>query len=394
MGDSRVSLLSTIADLYLKNPVFILDSSGVKDPLLHQTETLARCFFLKPTRVLVADVIGLGKTITALRILEMLRIYDRISKVLIIVPSILLPQWIEELKYFGIIPIIIKREKLGELSKFTTLPAGIYIGTLDRLKRSEYFKLIEKENWDLIIVDEAQKLGFVGGKPNIRWQVLGSFIARSKNTNVVLLSATPHKGYDYDYLARLYMVDPSLLSLGSPKALKRISRSLDSSFYTSTHNVIVHRRTKSDINETYEKRQVFKNCYMLAVLVKPLKHEERMISNLIEVGEKGLRQYYDELALKGYIDPAKVNGVVRLLRKLIIKRGLSSPRALVETFGKMVKKRKEILARLKEEAELGEVKRVIEEEIPKFEARLEKVLDPEAEFDEEEEPIEPDKVFN
>ena len=87
MRDSRISLLSTIADLYLKNPAFILDSSGVKDPLLHQTETLARCFFLKPTRVLIADVIGLGKTITALRILEMLRIYDKASKVLVIVPS-------------------------------------------------------------------------------------------------------------------------------------------------------------------------------------------------------------------------------------------------------------------------------------------------------------------
>ena len=394
MKDGRVSLLSTIADLYLKNPVFILDSSGVKDPLLHQTETLARCFFLKPTRVLIADVIGLGKTITALRILEMLRVYDRASKVLIIVPSILLPQWIEELKYFGIIPTIIRREKLRELGKFTTFPSGVYIGTLDRLKREEYFRLIEKESWDLIIVDETQKLGFVGGKPNLRWRVLGSFIARSKDTNVVLLSATPHKGYDYDYLARLYMVDPSLSSLGSPKALKRISRSLDSSFYVSTHNVILHRRTKADINEVYEQREVFKKCYMLAVLIKPLSHEAKMLSNLIEVGEKGLTQYYHKLALRGYIDPAKINGVVRLLRKLIMKRGLSSPRALVETFGKMVKKRKEILARLEGEEELEEVKRVVEKKIPEFEAELERILDPEAELDEEEELKEPDKIFN
>jgi len=394
MSDNRISLLSTLADLYLKNPVFTLDSSGVKDPLLHQTETLARCFFLKPTRVLIADVIGLGKTITALRILEMLRVYDRASKVLIIVPSILLPQWIEELKYFGIIPTIIRREKLKELGKFTTLPSSIYIGTLDRLKREEYFKLIEKESWDLIIVDEAQKLGFVGGKPNLRWEVLGGFIARSKNANIILLSATPHKGYDYDYLARLYMVDSSLSSLGSSKALKRISRSLDSSFYVSTHNVILHRRTKADINEVYEQREVFKKCYMLAVLIKPLSHETKMLSNLIEVGEKGLAQYYHELALRGYIDPAKINGVVRLLRKLIMKRGLSSPRALVETFGKMVKKRKEILARLKGEEELEEVKRIVEEKIPKFEAELEKILDPEAELDEEEELKEPDKVFD
>jgi len=394
MRDDRILLLSTLADLYLKNPFFILDSSEEKDPLLHQTETIARCFFLKPTRVLIADVIGLGKTITALRILEMLRIYDKASKVLIIVPSILLPQWIEELKYFGIIPTIIRREKLRELDKFTTLPLGVYIGTLDRLKRDEYFKLIKKENWDLIIVDEAQKLGFVGGKPNQRWEVLGNFIAHSKNSNVVLLSATPHKGYDYDYLARLYIVDPSLLTLGSSQALKRVSRSLDSSFYASTHYVILHRRTKADINETYEQKEVFKDCYMLAVLVKPLRHEAQMLSNLIKVGEKGLAQYYRELALRGYFDPAKVNGVVRLLRKLIMKRGLSSPRALVETFGKMIKKRKEILSRLEKGAELEEVKKVVEEEIPKFEKDLEEILDPEAELEEEKEAIEPDKIFN
>ena len=380
MEDGRVSVLSTVADYYLKNPFFILDSSGVKDPLLHQTEILARCFFLKPTRVLIADVIGLGKTITALRILEMLRIYDKASKILIIVPSILLPQWIEELKYFGIIPIIIGRRRLRELGKFTTLPSGVYIGTLDRLKREEYFRLIERADWDLIVVDEVQKLGFVGGKPNLRWKILGSFIARSKDTNTIMLSATPHKGYDYDYLARLYIVDPSLSSLGSSQALKRISRSLDSSFYVSTHNVILHRRTKTDINDTYEQRRIFKDCYMLAILIKPLNHEAKMMSNLIEVGEKGLTQYYHELALRGYIDPAKINGVVRLLRKLIMKRGLSSPRALVETFGKMVKKRKEILARLEEEEELEEVKRVVDEKIPEFERGLEKIFDPEAEL--------------
>ena len=395
MSEGRISVLATIADHYLKNPFFILDSSGEKDLLLHQTETLARCFFLKPTRVLIADVIGLGKTITALRIMEMLRIYDNASKILIIIPSILLPQWIEELKSFGIIPTIIEKDKLEELSKYTALPPGIYIGTLDRLKKDEYFKLIEGGDWDLIIVDEAQKVGFVGGKPNLRWEVLGQYIMKLKNTNVVLLSATPHKGYDYDYLARLYIVDPRLASLGSPKALKRVARSLDASFYTATHNVVVHRRTKSDINDVYEGRKVFKDCYMLALLVKPSSFEEEMLSNLIKAGEKGLANYYHELASKGYIDPAKARGVIRLLRKLIVKRGLSSPRALVETFSKIVMKRKGILSALKEKGlELEEAKRIVEERIPEFERKLEEVLDPEAELEEEEESVEPDSVFN
>ena len=135
MKDSRVSVLATIADCSLNNPIFTLDSSGDKGSLIHQPETLARCFLLKPTRVIIADVIGLGKTITALRIMEMLRIYDNASRILIIIPSILSPQWIEELKCFGVVPVIITREKLKELSKFTVPPTGVYIGSLDRLKK-------------------------------------------------------------------------------------------------------------------------------------------------------------------------------------------------------------------------------------------------------------------
>jgi len=407
MEDNRVSILSTIADLYLKNPFFILDSSNAKDPLLHQTETLARSFFLKPTRILVADVIGLGKTVTALRILKMLKLYGEISKVLIIIPSVLLPQWYEELKYFGVIPITIERIKLRKLSIHEKLPPGeVYIVTLDRLKRPEYFRLIEKENWDLIIVDEAQKLGYVGGKPTQRMDVVGNFIARLKAANVVLLSATPHKGYDYDYVARLYLVDPSLSNSSSAEALKELSSKLVQSFYEATHNVIVHRRTKADINNVYEQREVFKKCYMLAILIKPGDHEKEMLSNLTKVGEKELEKYYNEIAKKGYIDPAMVRGVVRLLRKIIVKRGLSSPRALVKTFGKVIRKREEILSRLeKNEGGLEEIEKIVNEKIPEFEEKLEKALDPEAEPDEEvtkpgkiskkeKEVEEPDEIFN
>ena len=394
MENGKLSLLATIADHYLKNPFFILDSSGKKDPLLHQTETVARCIFLNPTRVLLADVIGLGKTVIALRIMEMLRIYDNISQVLIIVPSILLPQWIEELRNFGIIPIIITREKLRELEKYSKLPSGVYIGSLDRLKREEYLRLIERENWDLIIVDEVQKIGFVSGKPTQRFEKIGNLIMKLKDANVVLLSATPHKGYDYDYLARLALVDPSLITLGSTRAFRRVARRLDASFYGTTHYVILHRRTKGDINEIYEGKQIFKDCYMLAVLVKPKDYEKKMLSNLIKVGEKELVRYYEELALMGFFDPAKVKAITRLLRKLIMKRGLSSPQSLIKTFSRITLKRKLALDMLEKGIGLEEVKEIIEEEIPEYENKLERILDPEAELEEREEEVEPDTIFD
>jgi len=394
MENGKLSLLAIVAKYYLKNPFFILDKSGEKDLLFHQTETVARCIFLKPTRILLADVIGLGKTITALRIMEMLKIYDRASHILIITPSILLPQWIEELRSFGIVPIIIKREELKRLEKHSKLPPGVYIGSLDRLKREEYFKIVGKEEWDLVIVDEAQKIGFVGGKPTQRFEKIGHLLMKLKNANVLLLSATPHKGYDYDYLARLSLVDPSLITFGPHKAFKAVARRLDASFYGTTHYVILHRRTKSDINETYEDKQVFRNCYMLAILIKPKNYEELMLSNLIKVGEKELAKYYENLAIKGLFDPTKVRAITRLLRKLIMKRGLSSPLSLVKTFSKITLKRSLILDMLEEGIELSEVKEVIEEKIPKFEIKLERLLDPEAEFEEDEEDIEPDVVFN
>ena len=395
MEDGKLSLLSTLADYYLKNPFFILDSSGEKDLLLHQTETVGRCIFLNPTRILLADVIGLGKTITALRIMEMLKIYDNISRVLIIIPSILRPQWTEELRSFGIIPEVITREKLKKLKKYSKLPPGVYIGSLDRLKREEYFKVIEKENWDLIIIDEAQKVGFVGGEPTQRFEKIGKLLMKLKNANAILLSATPHKGFDYDYLARLLLVDPSLATFGPPKAFKRVARRLDASFYGTTHYVILHRRTKNDINSTYEGRTVFKNCYMLALLVKPKKYEEKMLSNLIRVGEKELAKYYEELALRGILNPARARSITRLLRKLIMKRGLSSPQSLIKTFSKITLKRSLTLDKLKKSAVgFEEIKKIVEEKIPVFESKLERLLDPEAELEEGEEEIELDEVFN
>ena len=117
-----------IAENYLKyNPFFIY---GGKNPLLHQTEIVAKSLFIKPTRMLIADVIGLGKTITALRILKAVNNYRKLNRVLIAVPSVLIDQWVSELKSMGINPQVIERKVLDFLVKHPVLPSSWYLSLI------------------------------------------------------------------------------------------------------------------------------------------------------------------------------------------------------------------------------------------------------------------------
>ena len=69
---------------------------------LHQYEVLARLALRKPIRVLIGDEIGLGKTISALTISKYLERMGRASRILIILPRVLIGQWRKELERMGI----------------------------------------------------------------------------------------------------------------------------------------------------------------------------------------------------------------------------------------------------------------------------------------------------
>jgi len=144
---------------------FIAPYLGINKPLehfLHQYEILALLSVRRPIRVLIADEIGLGKTITALAVCKYLEKLGATKRTLVIVPRVLLPQWLGEMEKMGIVNVFdIERTSIKTLERMN-FPVGYYIGSIDLLKREEYKESISCVDWDLIIVDEAHKLSITG----------------------------------------------------------------------------------------------------------------------------------------------------------------------------------------------------------------------------------------
>ena len=332
--------------------VFMLKHSPGEEPVypyLHQLEILAYAMARKPVRMFIADEIGLGKTIEAIMIMKYLREVDRVSRVLILVPRTLVTQWIWELKRlgFGINEIYqIERETIDNIYA-KGFPPGIYIASIDLAKMNRYRSKILSANWDVIIIDEAHRVGKVGNNETLRYS-LATKLVKDCSRNVLLLSATPHRGKAEDYIERLKLLDPYL---------KASTRELDTEdFYRLVNGALVFRRTKMDVNNYYEKRPVFVECKFKARTVKASKIEIEFHNKLIDFLRTILLRYYDRIGEEPY--------ALALLLVLIAKRASSSPKAALSTFNKILYKRAYYLKSFGENVKIDE--KAIEKEVNEY----------------------------
>jgi ERCC4-related helicase len=303
------------------------------EPFLHQVEILTRSILRDKIRVLIGDEIGLGKTITAIVVGKYLEDSGEAKRILVLVPRILLEKWKAETEYWvgsGKVQVIESRTYRTYVEK--GFPEGWYLVSMDLLVRNEKVReALSKVNWDLIIVDEAHRLSRRSAKK--RWSYIGKeLIEEHPERHVILLSATPHKGFPDDYIAKLCILDPGLV-----EDYKKLDNNM---FYKLAHNVLTFRRLKEDVNKVYEQRDVFKPAHLVAVLIKPTDLEaefyKRMESTLLEI----LRKYRPEED-KTDTRYGQKWGLIMLLVTLLAKRAFSSPAAGYSTLTYMTYKRAE-----------------------------------------------------
>jgi SNF2 family DNA or RNA helicase len=165
------------------------------DLLPHQLEPALAILRGLGSRLLLADEVGLGKTIQAGLVCAELLIRSAIDRVLVLTPAGLRGQWCDELlKRFAIRATIVDAPALRTAA--ATLPVGlnpwstqpIAIASIDYVKRPEVLPAVTACPWDLVIVDEAHG---VGGDSD-RHVAVGMLAARA--AFVLLLTATPHSG--------------------------------------------------------------------------------------------------------------------------------------------------------------------------------------------------------
>jgi len=321
------AFVKSLIDGFRYHPyIFMLrQSPGGKDaihPFTHQVELLYKLFYRKPLKVLIGDEIGLGKTIEAIMLLKYLQEVGEVRKTLVLVPRVLVSQWEGELRRFGIEPLRIERDSIENLVT-RGFPEGVYLASIDLVKREKYKSTILSTKWDLVIVDEAHRVGIVGGKKNARYVFLEELISRSPIVNLVLLSATPHRGKVEDYIQRLRLLDPSLYA--------GVDELDNEEFYKHVNGALVFRRTKLDVNKIYEKSDVFKPCEFIAYVVEASEEEKEFHEKLLEFLRSKLLDYYNKIGE----EPRGLG----LLLTIIAKRASSSPVAAIKTFEKILLRR-------------------------------------------------------
>ncbi|PWC21789.1 RNA polymerase-associated protein RapA [Brenneria roseae subsp. roseae] len=163
-------------------------------------------------RVLLADEVGLGKTIEAGMIIHQQLLAGRAERVLIIVPETLQHQWlVEMLRRFNLLFSLFDDERYAEAKLDSGNPfetEQLVICSLGFVQRdAQRFEQLVNANWGLLVVDEAHHLSWSEATPSPEYQAVEQ-LARNIPA-VLLLTATPEQLGQQSHFARLRLLDPN-----------------------------------------------------------------------------------------------------------------------------------------------------------------------------------------
>ena len=167
-----------------------------------------------PFRWLVADDVGLGKTIECGLVLMPLIASGRVRRLLILAPAKLVPQWQFRLKdMFDI--------RLQRYVSEVDTPGGEFWATASMVvasfhtlrddRRGARRRLLDADSWDLVIVDEAHHLGTDKKTgPTLAYGLLSDLAARQRIDSLLFFTGTPHRGKDFGFFGLMHLVRPDL----------------------------------------------------------------------------------------------------------------------------------------------------------------------------------------
>jgi superfamily II DNA or RNA helicase len=186
------------------------------DPLIYQRQAVAHALAetnLRP-RLLIADAVGLGKTLEIGMILSELARRGRAERILVVTPRHVLDQMQHELWTRFALPLV-RLDSEGIQRIRQTLPASRnpftyfnrVIVSIDTLKGAQYRAYLEKQRWDAVVIDESHNITNTATLNNELASVL------APNTEALILaSATPHNGRKESFAELLRLLDPTAVT--------------------------------------------------------------------------------------------------------------------------------------------------------------------------------------
>ena len=266
-GDYKRALRSSLC--YRAHTLPLMDNASALtsakiDLLPHQVVLTHRVATASPRRFLIADEVGLGKTIEAALILRELISRGELKRALMVVPAGLVNNWHRELnevfhlnfEVFGSEGDVTDRKSIS-FEKHNLL-----IASIDTLKfRARMTRLKDAPPWDLVIFDEAHHL--TAHRQNGKLVKTQNFklaeMLKEHTRDLVLLSATPHQGDHFRFWMLVQILDPTLFN--SPAEMVEQRHRL---------NTVIVRRTKADAcrpdgSTLFARRQVHTEAFTMSV---------------------------------------------------------------------------------------------------------------------------------
>jgi len=294
----------------------------------YQLDPVVRAIQMPRVNLLIADDVGLGKTIEAGLTAQELILRQRVRRVLIVCPSSLQVQWYEQMRdKFGLDFRIVNRELMRDLRRRRGLHINPWthfprlITSIDFLKRDRALGLFREvlpaegesiypRRFDLLIVDEAHNIAPSGG---------GKYAVDSQRTGAIrllaphfehklFLTATPHNGYPESFSALLEILDSQRFARGVPPDKKQLQ-------------VVMVRRLKSELPPKWDGTPRFPGRNLEAIPVDYTAQEREMNRLLNEYGKQRRQGSQDQTELYA----------TEFVLKLLKKRLFSSPAAFLST---------------------------------------------------------------
>ena len=185
----------------------------LSDALGYQQAAVTRALdpqHIRP-RILIADAVGLGKTLEIGMILSELVRRGRGERILIVTPKHVLEQMQHELWCRFALPFVrldstgiqkVRQKLPATRNPFTYFKRAII--SIDTLKSPRYKAHLERQKWDAVVIDESHNLTNSGTQNNELARVL------APNTEALILaSATPHNGKEESFAELLRLLDPT-----------------------------------------------------------------------------------------------------------------------------------------------------------------------------------------
>jgi superfamily II DNA or RNA helicase len=211
---------SRLASRSATGPLLSLSRIGV-EPRPYQFVPLMMALQQTPTRLLIADDVGVGKTIEACLIARELWDRREIEGMTVLCPPALASQWVRTLKEqfhldaVAVLPSTVRRleaDATSEDNLFGHYPVTVV--SLDYIKSDRRRNIFINHCPGLVIVDEAHTCADNGsGQTQRRYQLLRELVnpehPKGKNRHMLLVTATPHTGSQHAFFSLLKLLDPT-----------------------------------------------------------------------------------------------------------------------------------------------------------------------------------------